>query len=182
MASVFDVANYILEISKEDPTDEEYELISHMKLQKLIYYCQGFHLALCDKPLFHEPIEAWRHGPVCPALYHNLKYLGSLPVTVIADCASSLTDREKEIIRLVYDKYGQYSAAKLRKMTHEEPPWKDAVQSSSISEDAIKDYFTESYISVPPEDTPPFTEEEKRIFSASLEELEHSGFDLSAIR
>jgi uncharacterized phage-associated protein len=182
MASVFDVANYILEISKEDPADGEYELISHMKLQKLIYYCQGFHLALCDKPLFHERIEAWKHGPVCPDLYHNLKYLGSLPIMVIADCAFSLTDSEKEIVRLVYDKYGQYSAAKLRKMTHEESPWKDAAQSSSISEDAIKDFFVENHIIVPPEDTPPLTEEEKRGLAAALEELEQSGFDLSAIR
>lgn len=182
MAGIFDVANYILEISKEDPEDGEYELISHMKLQKLVYYCQGFHLALCDKPLFHDPIEAWTHGPVCPTLYHNLKYLGSLPVTVIASCASSLTDTEKEIVRLVYDKYGQYSASKLRQMTHEESPWKDTKQSLSISQDVIKDYFTENYIIVPPEDTPPFTEEEKRITVAALEEFEKSGFDLSTIR
>lgn len=174
MASVFDVANYIIEISKEDPDDGEYELISHMKLQKLIYYCQGVYLALCDEPLFHDTIEAWPHGPVCPSLYHNLKYLGSLPVTVIAYCAPSLNDREKEIIRLVYDKYGQYSTGKLRQMTHNESPWKNAAQGSTIPQDAIKEYFTENYIIVPPEETPPLTEEAKRSITVALEELEAS--------
>ncbi|MDR0374103.1 MAG: DUF4065 domain-containing protein [Treponema sp.] len=155
-----------------------------MKLQKLIYYCQSFHLALCDKTLFHEPIEAWPHGPVYPAPYHNLKYLGSLPVTVIADCASSLADSEKEIVRLVYDKYGQYSAGKLRQMTRDESPWKNAARGDGISKDAIKNFFARSHIHiiVPPEDTPPLAEEEKRIVAAALEELETSGFDLSTVR
>ena len=66
MADVIDVANYILEISREESGDDEYELISHMKLQKLVYFCQGYSLALYGRPLFPEPIEAWTHGPVCP--------------------------------------------------------------------------------------------------------------------
>lgn len=33
------------------------EEISNLKLQKLLYYSQGFHLAIFNKPLFFEPIE-----------------------------------------------------------------------------------------------------------------------------
>jgi uncharacterized phage-associated protein len=64
VASVFDVAAYIL--AEQGP-------VTHMKLQKLVYYCQGWHLAWDEKPLFDEPIEAWANGPVCPALYEVLQ-------------------------------------------------------------------------------------------------------------
>lgn len=40
-----------------------------MKLQKLLYYVQGFHIAVFNRPLFNEDIEAWMYGPVVPAVY-----------------------------------------------------------------------------------------------------------------
>ncbi|MDR0403789.1 MAG: DUF4065 domain-containing protein [Treponema sp.] len=176
MASVVDVANYILKVSKEDPEDEEYELISHMKLQKLIYYCQGFSLALFDTPLFPEPIEAWKHGPVCPRLYHELKYCGSAPVSVIGpDSESRLTREEQRLISDVYWEYGQYAAWKLRKMTHDEIPWKETVAGTVISPPVIKDFFVRNFIMVPPEDMPPTTEAEKEMIQAAIADAEKSG-------
>ena len=59
MASVFDVAAYIL--SKADI--EEGDGITHLKLQKLVYYVQGFAMATLGYPLFPDKIEAWVHGP-----------------------------------------------------------------------------------------------------------------------
>ena len=64
MLSCYDVAQYFLAKSDEDAGD----LMSNLKLQKLVYYAQGFALALFDKPLFSERIEAWIHGPVYPAV------------------------------------------------------------------------------------------------------------------
>lgn len=60
MASVFDVAVAILE--KSGP-------MTAMKLQKLVYYCQAWHLVWEDKPMFPERIEAWASGPIVPDLY-----------------------------------------------------------------------------------------------------------------
>lgn len=40
--------------------------VTAMKLEKLVYYCQGWHLAREGTLLFPEPIEAWREGPVVP--------------------------------------------------------------------------------------------------------------------
>jgi uncharacterized phage-associated protein len=181
MVSVLDVANYILKISKENPEDEEYELISHMKLQKLIYYCQGFALAFYGKPLFPEPIEAWPHGPVCPRLYHELKYCGSVPVSVIApDIESLLTDGEKRLIEDVYWKYGQYAAWKLREMTHNEIPWRQAPSGAIIPQAAMKDFFVNHFLAVSPAEMPPITDAEKAMAQAALEEAERNGeIDLS---
>jgi len=73
MVNVHDVAKYFL--LKGDDDDENG--ICNLKLQKLLYYAQGyaqgFHLALFEQPLFDSPIAAWRHGPVCPAVYHQYK-------------------------------------------------------------------------------------------------------------
>src|SRR5680860_208464 len=60
MASVLDVAEYIL---------KETGSMTTMKLQKLVYYSQAWSLVWDEKPLFGEPIEAWANGPVVRALY-----------------------------------------------------------------------------------------------------------------
>jgi uncharacterized phage-associated protein len=180
MPDVFDVANYILEISRQESEDGEYELISHMKLQKLVYFCQGFSLSLLDKPLFQEPIEAWEHGPVCPNLYHILKGYGASPVTAIINPDMiKLDENEKRLIKMVYDNFGQYSAARLRKITHENGPWKNTWVSSPISHESMTSYF-DSLINVNPDEIPPTTEEERKELIRRLEEAEADGIiDLS---
>jgi uncharacterized phage-associated protein/predicted nucleotidyltransferase len=175
MADVFDVANYILKISREESEDDEYELISHMKLQKLVYFCQGFSLAFLDKPLFTEPIEAWEHGPVCPKLYHLLKGYGASPVTSVVDQEKiALDENEKLLVKMVYDAYGQYSAAKLRKITHEEGPWKETKFSSPISLKTMTDYF-DSLVLVNPNAALPSSGEKKEEMIKILEEAEANG-------
>ena len=41
---------------------EHLENTTTMKLQKALYYCQGWHLAWDGVPLFEERIEAWASG------------------------------------------------------------------------------------------------------------------------
>ena len=62
MATVHDVAAYIL---------KKRGSMSAMKLEKLVYYSQAWHLVWEDKPLFRERIEAWANGPVVPELYKH---------------------------------------------------------------------------------------------------------------
>ena len=175
MADVFDVANYILEISHEESEDCEYELISHMKLQKLVYFCQGFSLSLLDKPLFSESIEAWEHGPVCPKLYHVLKIYSASPIAAIIDPEKiALDNNEKLLIKMVYDNYGQYSASGLRKITHKEGPWKDSPINTAISHEALTNYF-DSLIDVNPFNIPSTAEDEKKEYIKKLEEAELNG-------
>ena len=175
MADVFDVANYILEISREESEDGEYELISHMKLQKLVYFCQGYSLALYGKPLFPDPIEAWTHGPVCPKLYHILKGYGSSPITASINPEKiMLNEHEKYLIGMVYDSYGQYSASRLRKITHEEGPWNNTSDTTPIPQEAMLKYF-ESLIEVNPENIPPSSDNVKNELLKILEKAEANG-------
>lgn len=41
------------------------ERLTNLKLQKLLYYQQGFHLAFFGTPLFAEDVEAWMYGLLC---------------------------------------------------------------------------------------------------------------------
>ena len=70
------VADYFLASADEE------ELVTNMKLQKLLYYAQGFHLAVHGEPLFHDPIVAWSHGPVVPEVYHRFKHNGSSGISM----------------------------------------------------------------------------------------------------
>lgn len=137
MLTSHDVAKYFLSMTDEDVGD----LISNLKLQKLIYYAQGLHLAIYDKPLFNESISAWEHGPVVTSLYHAYKEYGSGPIPPPDDLDFDKFDQEmREFLDEVYEVFGQYSAWKLRNMTHEEPPWKDA-KGGTINQKVMKERF-----------------------------------------
>ncbi len=132
------VAENILSIS--DP--EVGDIISPLKLQKLLYYVQGFNLAINEKPMFNEDILAWVHGPVVREVYSQYRDHGSNhippPEGIDFDIYSS---EEKELIDDVYTVYGQFSAWKLRDMTHAEPPWSSTPMNQIISRQKLKDYF-----------------------------------------
>lgn len=139
MPKAIDVGRYFLSRVDEESGDS----ISNLKLQKLLYYAQGFHLAAFDSPLFPETIEAWAHGPVVPEVYRQLKRFGANPVELPddIDLDEVFGEREKELLDEVFSVYGQFSAAALRNMSHDEPPWKQTAQGCTISHDLMRDYF-----------------------------------------
>ena len=51
--------------------------MTHMKLQKLLYYAQAYYIAMTGNPLFRNPIFAWQHGPVVPDIYHSFCHFGN---------------------------------------------------------------------------------------------------------
>ena len=62
------VANHFVELLHDQGG------ISNLKLQKLLYYAQAWHLALYGEPLFRDRIEAWVHGPVVPPVFGAFKH------------------------------------------------------------------------------------------------------------
>ncbi|MBS0206630.1 MAG: SocA family protein [Planctomycetes bacterium] len=138
MITAMDVARYFLTLNDDEAGDN----LTNLKIQKLLYYAQGVHLALTDSPLFNEQIEAWQHGPVVPEVYHQFKTHGSNAVTLDVEIDfSKFTDETREILDEVYNVYGQFSAWKLRNMTHEESPWAETSQGSAISRRKLSEFF-----------------------------------------
>lgn len=137
------VADYFLSLVDEEVGDS----LSNLKLQKLVYYAQGFNLALNGRPLFEEDISAWEHGPVVPSLYRSFKQHGSEPVPAPENGIDrdSYPEEVRELLNEVFSVYGQFSASKLRNMTHGEPPWQEAYAigpRATISRDTMRQYFS----------------------------------------
>lgn len=137
MLSCHEIAQYFLSKVDEDAGDS----ISNLKLQKLVYYGQGFHLAVFDTPLFGEEIVAWEHGPVVVDLYRTYKKRGANPIPAEDINLEKYHPKLRELLDEVYSVYGQFSASKLRALTHEEPPWKETPLNAPISHDLMKAYF-----------------------------------------
>ena len=119
MAHVSDVAAYILEKYSGK------KRMTAMKLHKLLYYCQGWHLAWDEESLFSSPIEAWIGGPVVPDIYEHHRgrfYIDEFPI----GNPSALKTNEMETIGFILMSYGDIEASELSDMTHAEPPWKKA--------------------------------------------------------
>lgn len=118
MAKVLDVAAYILE--KHGP-------MTAMKLQKLVYYSQAWHIVWEENGLFDSRIEAWIDGPVVPDLFKCHKW--SLRVSSLkshgAD-ASRLKKNERQSIDSVLKYYGDKDPQWLSDLTHMEGPWREA--------------------------------------------------------
>jgi len=131
MASVFDLAKYILSI-----TDK----ITTMKLQKLVYYSQAWSVTLHDEPIFDEPVRAWSDGPVVRELFLQHKGMWDIDYQhlPIGD-PEVLTPQQKDIVDRVIEKYGDLDAEDLSIKTHHEDPWKNAAD--IISGYAMKNYY-----------------------------------------
>lgn len=124
--SALDIANYFL-YKAQTATEEDQELISNLKLQKLVYYAQGLHLAVYNKPLFNEIIKAWQYGPVIPDLYHRYKKFGVNGIPANKKFDYSIIDKKtREFLDEIYEVFGQFSAVQLMKYAHSDRCWIDA--------------------------------------------------------
>jgi uncharacterized phage-associated protein len=141
MATVHDVAVYIL---------QQRGKMSAMKLQKLVYYSQAWHLVWEDAPLFREEIQAWANGPVVYELdqAHLRRFEVTAGIFKEGD-PGNLTSNEKESVDAVLKQYGKLKAFELSELTHREAPWRDARRglpagapcSAPITTSAMYEYY-----------------------------------------
>jgi len=144
------MANNALNIAKIliSFTDTDFgDVITNLKLQKLLYYAQGSSLALNNKKLFNEDIIAWQYGPVVPNVYDEFKTYGKGPIDIKDNSDYTEVDDETlEILDEVYRVFGQYSAIRLMELSHSETPWNITEINSIIDPEIIKKYFKDHYI------------------------------------
>ena len=121
MAKAIDVATYLIRLAD---VESEPDPLSHLRLQKLLYYVQGWSLALRKSAMFPERIEAWAHGPVVPTVYHEFSQYKSFVIPPHEwPYTKTLKKLEEKFAADVWEVYKEYSATSLRKMTHQEDPW-----------------------------------------------------------
>jgi uncharacterized phage-associated protein len=120
--TVYNVARYYL--YKSNPTTEW--AITHLKLQKLVYYAQAWYSVIKGQPLFNEKIEAWKHGPVSPDLYYKYKDHGYNIIPRVTE-EEPLSNGVKRVLDDVWTAYGSFSGSYLEQLTHSEDPWQNAI-------------------------------------------------------
>jgi uncharacterized phage-associated protein len=161
------VANEFLALGRRDGIP-----LSPMKLQKLVYFAHGWHLAVYGEPLLDERVEAWQYGPVIKSLYHEFKRFGNESITKDATSVKLVRDgrlslrfvtprlagesddvlRAKKVVARVWNNYCSFSAVQLSKMTHDtgspwhktwEPMADNPIKGTDIPNDEIKRFFRE---------------------------------------
>lgn len=130
--------------------------ITQMKLQKMIYFAQGIHLALYNEPLLKETFQAWKYGPVIPDIYHAYKLYGSNPIDdtswiwngeIANEELNTLSENAKKTINYTWDTLKDINAVKLSNWTHKEgSPWQKVYVNGAndvlIPNNEITSYFT----------------------------------------
>lgn len=118
------------------------EALTQLKLQKLLYYVQGWAFALEGGPRFREAIEAWDYGPVVHALRETYGGHGRLPLPA-PDPAVDF--REDPLLDAVLEVYAAHEAEQLVALTHLERPWRETYkpfhQRIVIPDVLLRDYF-----------------------------------------
>jgi len=137
--------------------------VTQMKLQKLVYFAHGLHLAADDGPLINEIFQAWKFGPVIPSIYHDYKFYGSSPISdpdlyfVFGEASSAdmklsmLSTTAEKSINATWDGLKDASAVQLSNWTHKDGgPWKryyqPGVNDVAIPNEDIKEYFKENFV------------------------------------
>lgn len=139
----------------------KYGPMSHLKLQKLLYYVQAYHLAYFGEPLFDDDFEAWVHGPVSRALYEKHRTKSVLYDVVRYELENGkpnpeliltelLTSEQVELINEVLDEYSKLNSFELENETHGEAPWIEARKgfgvadrcNAIISKERMKEYYS----------------------------------------
>jgi uncharacterized phage-associated protein len=139
--------------------------INPLKLQKLLYYIQSWHIVKFEKDiLFGTMPEAWVNGPVYRPIYDKYKASffrnenfpndldeESLSKKIAENLESlGLSKDKQKLVFSVLDAYGKLSDERLVLMTHSEEPWNEARKGLSpiersekkISADTIFNYYT----------------------------------------
>jgi len=138
------IADYLLAECRERG-----ELLTNLKLQKLLYYAQAWYLVLRGAPLFNEDFRAWVHGPVLLSQYHRFKDYQWRQITEEICRPDNLPDDVVDHLNEVVDVFGSETAVALELMTHREKPWLDArgnlaaheAGSTIISKQSMAEYY-----------------------------------------
>lgn len=141
----FALADYLICESRERG-----ENLTPLKLQKLMFYADAWHLALYGTEITDEQFQAWVHGPVALSQFHRFKDLKWRPIMVDVE-KPALDEHLRKHLDEIIDVFGSETAVALEIMTHEEKPWLEAREGIAsdepcknfISKEVTRSYYSE---------------------------------------
>ena len=117
--------------------------ITNLKLQKMLYYVQGYFSAKFGKDLFEEDLVNWAYGPVVPAVYYEYCSYGASAIKpeALSKLFNGLTDKQTRYICKILDKCLDYTARELVSMTHAGAPWQNTSRNQVIEKAKLQKFF-----------------------------------------
>lgn len=145
--TIEDIADIFLRIVDRDSGST----LTPLKLQKILYYAQGYYLAMNNVELFKEDFQAWAHGPANPKIYDKYKKYGYNSIDYPNTKSKTIAD---DILKFLYDiwnTFGIFDGKYLEKLTHSEEPWIEARKKAKcqdgescteiITKESMRDFF-----------------------------------------
>ena len=145
MATALSVARELVKLSASGP---EPDPLTGLRLQKLLYYAQGWSLSIQGANLFAEPIQARRTGPAIRAVQGALPRGAEMASKKAFADAPPLKKEEAAFVNAVWEAYRPFSAGRLAEMMQAEVPWRDA-DSEKIDDRALADWFDRQMVPAP---------------------------------
>lgn len=137
MHKALDVAEYF--ICRQDWGAGD--IMSPLKLQKLLYLAQIESMVKTGEPLFSEDIQAWARGPVvCEVWEHYKDYTDkAIPYpTFSEDKDTDFSEEELEILEDVWYEFGEMSARHLENLIYQSPAWSESRQGLGAEENSTR--------------------------------------------
>lgn len=108
--------------------ERENKPLTIMKLVKIVYMAHGWCLAIFDRPLIFDDVEAWDYGPVIPEVYYTFRVKGSGRAVMsrarFEDFGLGLDPNTESLLKEVWGRYKNRSALQLSDLTHVKGgPW-----------------------------------------------------------
>ena len=126
---------------------------NQMQLQKLVYLCHGWSLALQDKPMTHDMPVAMKYSINYLEIARAFHLCGVGKIrnqsqhVVVENQTSMMTDVDIQIIEQVVKSYGNFRESQLSALTHSiSTPWHITYNNgqglmNSIQNNLIQEYF-----------------------------------------
>ena len=141
---IFDVVNWFLAKSSDDIP------ITHLALQKLLYFTQSWSSVLLSKEMFTDDCQAWIHGAVYPEIYDIFKKFKYMPLPQVDETAKFNEDELRILDAVKRYYFDIYSAKALEEICHREEPYIKARQGFAkedpcnlkIDKKNVTSYFT----------------------------------------
>lgn len=122
--------------------------ITHLKLQKILYYIAGVSAGALNERIFLDRIEAWEYGPVVRSVYIEFCSWGALSLICKEGILPDFNDEQKKLVDFVIDQKIRMSGRELVNATRSEAPWKKYMNcittKPEISYQDLRNYFVNS--------------------------------------
>ena len=108
--------------------------LTHLQIQKLVYFAHVESLGKHDKPLVRRLFRAWSFGPVDLEIYSEFRGSGKRKIKEeIRYVGDTIDESSKCLIKEVYKEYGDKTGWELSEMSHDTTsylghPWAEVYQ------------------------------------------------------